>query len=173
MPFYALGDLHPVCDPDTWTAPNATVIGQVTLQRNASIWWGSVVRGDTESIELGEASNIQDNCVIHADPGFPLVLEREVTVGHMAMLHGCKIGQGSLIGIKSVIMNGAVIGKECLIGANTLIPEGRQIPDRSLVVGSPGRILRTLTDEEVARLYATAQHYVDNWKLYLNRLTPL
>lgn len=173
MPVYALGDRTPQLAESSWIAPTANVIGSVVLGANSSVWWNSVLRGDIEDIVIGAGSNIQDGSVLHADPGIPLTLGDHVTVGHMVMLHGCTIGEGSLIGIKSVIMNRAVIGKECLIGANTLIPEGKVIPDRSLVVGSPGRILRTLSDEEVARLRSTAAHYVENAQRYRDSLIPL
>lgn len=173
MPVYALGDRTPQLAESSWIAPSANVIGSVVLGANSSVWWNSVLRGDIEDIVIGAGSNIQDGSVLHADPGIPLALGDHVTVGHMVMLHGCTIGEGSLIGIKSVIMNRAVIGKECLIGANTLIPEGKVIPDRSLVVGSPGRILRTLSDEEVARLRSTAAHYVENAQRYRDSLIPL
>jgi carbonic anhydrase/acetyltransferase-like protein (isoleucine patch superfamily) len=170
MPVYAVGGRTPQISESSWIAPNASLIGSVTLGINSSVWWNSVLRGDNEHIVVGANTNIQDGSVLHADPGIPLTLGDHVTIGHMAMLHGCTVGTGSLIGIKSVIMNRVVIGKECLIGANTLIPEGKVIPDRSLVVGSPGRILRTLTDEEVAGLRGTAAHYVENWQMYRDTL---
>ena len=170
MPVYAVGGRTPQISESSWIAPNASLIGSVTLGANSSVWWNSVLRGDNEHIVIGAGTNIQDGSVLHADPGIPLTLDDDVTVGHMAMLHGCTVGAGSLIGIKSVIMNRVVIGKECLIGANTLIPEGKVIPDRSLVVGSPGRILRTLTDEEIAGLRGTAAHYVENWQMYRDTL---
>lgn len=173
MPVYAVGGKQPQLNDPVWIAPNATVIGAVTLGANSSIWWNSVVRGDDETITIGANTNVQDGSVLHADPGIPLTLGNDVTVGHMAMLHGCEVGEGCLIGIKAVIMNRAVIGKECLIGANTLIPEGKVIPERSLVVGSPGRILRTLTDDEVARIRSTAGHYVEAWQLYRDSLVEL
>ncbi|HTJ97496.1 MAG TPA: gamma carbonic anhydrase family protein [Rhodocyclaceae bacterium] len=173
MSVYAVGGKHPQFSDPVWIAPNATVIGSVTLGANSSVWWNTVIRADNENIVIGENTNVQDNSVLHADPGVPLTLGNNVTIGHMVMLHGCTVGDGSLIGIKSVIMNNVVIGKECLIGANTLIPEGKVIPDRSLVVGSPGRILRTLSEEEVAKLRGTAAHYVENWQMYRDSLTPL
>lgn len=171
MPIYTVGGRTPQIFASSWIAPNATIIGSVTLGANSSVWWNSVLRGDNENIIIGANTNIQDGSVLHADPGIPLTLGDNVTVGHMVMLHGCTVGEGSLIGIKSVIMNHVVIGKECLIGANTLIPEGKVIPDRSLVVGSPGRILRTLSDEEVERLRGTAAHYVENAQMYRDTLT--
>lgn len=173
MPVYAVGDRRPHVHASAWLAPNATLIGSVELGADCSVWWNSVIRADNERIVIGTGSNIQDGSVLHADPGIPLTLAEAVTVGHMVMLHGCSIGAGSLIGIKSVILNRAVIGRECLIGANTLIPEGKVIPDRSLVVGSPGRIVRSLSDEEAAALRRTAAHYVENSALYRASLMSL
>jgi carbonic anhydrase/acetyltransferase-like protein (isoleucine patch superfamily) len=155
---------------DWWIAPNAAVIGNVLLKRNASIWWNVVIRGDNELITIGEDSNIQDGSVLHTDPGFPMVIGRECTIGHMVMLHGCTIGDGSLIGIGSVILNGARIGKNCLIGANTLITEGKEIPDNSMVVGSPGKIIRQVSEEQAAGLRVNASRYVANWRRYREHL---
>jgi carbonic anhydrase/acetyltransferase-like protein (isoleucine patch superfamily) len=166
MPVYRLGDKQPQLAAGVWIAPTATVIGDVCLAANVSIWWNAVLRGDNDPIEIGENTNIQDGSVLHTDAGVPLTLGSDVTVGHMVMLHGCTVGDGSLIGIKSVILNGAVIGKNCLIGANTLIPEGKVIPDRSLVMGSPGKVVRELTDEQVARIAHAAVHYVENAQRY-------
>lgn len=173
MPIYAVDGRQPQFADPHWIAPNATLIGSVHLAENTCILWNTVIRGDDEVITIGAGSNVQDGSVLHADPGVPLTLGKSVTVGHMAMLHGCTIGEGSLIGIKAVILNRAVIGKECLIGANTLIPEGKVIPDRSLVVGSPGRILRELTDEEVAKLYSVAAHYTKTAQRYRDSLKTL
>jgi len=166
MPFYSIGDRKPSLDTNAWVAPNATVIGDVQLGDNASIWWNVVARGDNDTIRIGANSNIQDGSVLHADEGVPLTIGAGVTVGHLAMIHGCTIGDESLIGIKSVILNKAVIGRHCIIGANSLIPEGKVIPDRSLVMGSPGKVVRQLTDEEVARLRHAAQGYVENVRRY-------
>jgi len=163
---YSLAERKIVTRGDHWIAPNATVIGSVVLENNASIWFNVVVRGDNDVITIGENSQVQDGSVLHADPGFPLTLGKNVSIGHMVMLHGCTIGDGSLIGIKSVIMNGAVIGRNCLIGANTLIAEGKSIPEGSLVLGSPGKVVRQLSPEEIARINATADHYVQNFKRY-------
>jgi carbonic anhydrase/acetyltransferase-like protein (isoleucine patch superfamily) len=173
MPVYALGNLSPRIDPESWIAPDATVIGQVHLARNVSIWWNCTLRGDTDQLSVGENSNIQDGSVLHTDPGLQLVVGRDVTVGHRVILHGCTIGDGSLIGMGATLLNRSVIGKNCLIGANTLIPEGKVIPDRSLVVGAPGRIVRQLTDEEVARLVEGARRYVENWQRYRRELVPV
>ncbi len=170
MPIYSLGDKHPQLADPVWIADNAIVIGDVRLGANASVWWNAVLRGDNDPITVGEGSNIQDGSVLHTDEGVPLAIGAGVTVGHLVMLHGCTIGDGSLIGIKSVVLNHAVIGRECLIGANTLIPEGKVIPDRSLVMGSPGKVVRELTDEEVARLLYSAKHYVENARRYAAQL---
>lgn len=173
MPVYRLDGKLPQLGPGVWVASNATLIGDVRLAENVSIWWNAVLRGDNDPIMIGENTNIQDGSVLHTDQGVPLHLGRDITVGHMVMLHGCSIGDGSLIGIKSVILNGAVIGKHCLIGANTLIPEGKVIPDRSLVMGSPGKVVRELTDEQVARIAQSAAHYVQNAQRYQQFLTEI
>jgi carbonic anhydrase/acetyltransferase-like protein (isoleucine patch superfamily) len=175
MPIYSLGDARPELpgDGECWIAPNAVLIGRVILKRNASVWWGATLRGDNEPIVVGEDSNVQDGSVLHTDAGTPLVIGTGVTVGHMAMLHGCTIGDGSLIGIGAVVLNGARIGKGCLIGAKALIPEGKEIPDHSLVVGSPGRILRQVSDTQAELLAESAAHYVWNWKRYAAGLKPL
>jgi len=162
MPIYRLGEKIPQLAPSAWVAPNATVIGDVRLAENVSIWWNAVLRGDTDTLTIGANTNIQDGSVLHADKGIPLTLGRDITVGHMVMLHGCTIGDGCLIGIKSVVLNGAVIGKHCLIGANTLVPEGKVIPDRSLVMGSPGKVVREISDELAERIAYSATHYVRN-----------
>jgi carbonic anhydrase/acetyltransferase-like protein (isoleucine patch superfamily) len=166
MAIYSLGNRQPVLGHEAWVAPNATVIGDVRLGDNASIWWNAVVRGDNDTITIGANSNIQDGSVLHVDAGVPLTIGTNVTVGHLVMLHGCTIGEESLIGIKSVILNKAVIGRHCIIGANSLIPEGKVIPERSLVMGSPGKVMRQHSDEEVARLLLAAQGYVENARRY-------
>ena len=166
MAIYSIGDRQPILGRDVWIAPNATIIGDVRLGDNASVWWNAVLRGDNDTIAIGAGSNIQDGSVLHADAGVPLTLGANVTVGHLVMLHGCTIGEQSLIGIKTVILNNAVIGRHCIIGANSLIPEGKEIPERSLVVGSPGKVVRQLSDEEVARLQRSAQGYVANAQRY-------
>jgi carbonic anhydrase/acetyltransferase-like protein (isoleucine patch superfamily) len=167
---YSLAERKIVTEGDYWIAHNAIVVGSVVLKNNASVWFNSVVRADNDVITLGENSQVQDGSVLHTDPGFPLTLGKNVSVGHMAMLHGCTIGDGSLIGIKSVILNGAVIGKNCLIGANTLIAEGKTIPDGSLVLGSPGRVVRPLAPEEIETINSTADHYVTEFKRYKTSL---
>ena len=164
---YSLGDRKVEFHGADWfIADNATVIGSVVLKQNASLWFNVVARGDNDVITIGENSNIQDGAVLHTDPGILLTVGRDVTVGHLAMLHGCIIGDNSLIGIKSLIMNRAVIGKNCLIGANSLIPEGKIIPDGSLVMGSPGKIIRTLSEVEIEGLRQTAARYVENFKRF-------
>ena len=151
-------------------APNATLIGSIELHENASVWFNVVIRADNDQVTIGEASNIQDGSVLHIDPGFPLNIGKHVTVGHKVMLHGCTIGDNSLIGINAVVLNGAKIGKNCLIGANTLIPERMEIPDGSMVVGSPGKVKRALTDQEIKMLSLGAAHYVQNGQRYQNEL---
>ena len=155
-----------------WVAPNATVIGRVRLEEDASIWFGAVLRGDNELITIGARSNVQDGCILHTDPGFPLTIGPDCTIGHMVMLHGCTIGRGTLVGIGSIILNGTKIGEECVIGANTLIAEGKDIPPRSMVKGSPGKVVRQLTDDEVKRFSGGAGRYVANWKRYATGLKP-
>ncbi|HUD50976.1 MAG TPA: gamma carbonic anhydrase family protein [Parvibaculum sp.] len=173
MAIYALGGTQPILPPqgEYWVAPNAQVMGNVKLARNASVWFNAVIRGDNELISIGENSNVQDGSVLHTDPGSPLTIGPNVTIGHMVMLHGCTIGEGSLVGIGSIVMNGTRIGKCCLIGANTLIPEGKDIPDYSMVLGAPGKVVRTLTEEQGAALRLSSDHYVENWKRYARELT--
>jgi len=170
---YRLGDKTPQLHGNNYIAPSASVIGDVVLGRNANVWWNAVIRGDNDTITIGENVNIQDASVLHTDLGVALTLEKDVSVGHMAMLHGCTVKEGSLIGIKAVVLNRAVIGRDCLIGANSLIPEGKVIPDRSLVLGSPGRVVRQLSDDEVTNLHWIAQHYVDNAARYLKALEQI
>ncbi|MBF0674843.1 gamma carbonic anhydrase family protein [Pseudomonas sp.] len=167
---YRLGEFRVEADPESWIAPNATLVGKVRLERGASVWFNCVLRGDNELIQIGENSNVQDGSVMHTDMGYPLTLGTGVTIGHKAMLHGCTVGDYSLIGINAVILNGAKIGKYCLIGANTLIPEGKVIPDGSLVMGSPGKVVRELTDQQKKMLEASAAHYVHNAQRYAREL---
>ena len=170
MPVYALGPHTPEIDPESWIAPNAVVIGQVKLSKNASISWNCTVRGDTDRLIIGENSNIQDGSVLHTNRGIELRIGNGVTVGHGVMLHGCTIGDGSLIGIGAVVLNHAVIGKNSLVAAHTLVPEGKVFPDRALILGSPGKMVRELTDEEIARNRASAERYVINWQHYRQTL---
>ena len=151
---------------NNWVAPNATIIGDVTLEKNISIWFNATLRGDVENIYVGEGSNIQDGSVLHTDPGYPLKIGKNVTIGHLVMLHGCIINDNSLIGIGAVILNNAKIGKNCIIGANTLITENKKIPDNSLVVGSPGKGVRQVTNDEIKLITENAIHYQENWKKY-------
>ena len=167
---YSLGDSLVETHPDSWTAPTATLIGKVRLEEGASVWFNAVLRGDNELILIGKHSNVQDGAVMHTDMGYPLTLGTGVTIGHNAMLHGCTVGDYSLIGINAVILNGAKIGKHCIIGANSLIGEGKEIPDGSLVMGSPGKVVRDLTDEQKKLLEASAAHYVKNGQLYARDL---
>ena len=167
---YSLGDSLVETHPDSWTAPTATLIGKVRLEEGASVWFNAVLRGDNELILIGKHSNVQDGAVMHTDMGYPLTLGTGVTIGHNAMLHGCTVGDYSLIGINAVILNGAKIGKHCIIGANSLIGEGKEIPDGSLVMGSPGKVVRDLTDEQKKLLEASAAHYVKNGQRYARDL---
>ncbi len=157
---------------DYWIAETASVIGDVLLEQDASVWFGAVVRGDREPITIGERSNVQDLSVLHTDPGCPLTIGRDCTIGHKVMLHGCTIGDNTLIGINAIILNGARIGRNCLIGAGALITEGTDIPDGSLVVGSPGKVARPLTPEQIAGLTRSAARYVENWRRFRRSLRP-
>lgn len=160
---YALGERTPVLEGDGhFIAENATVIGDVRLGSESSVWFSCVIRGDNEQIVVGARSNIQDGSVLHTDPGFPLTIGSGVTVGHKVMLHGCTIGENSLVGIGSTILNGATIGKNCLVGAHALVTEGKSFPDGSLIFGAPAKAVRDLTGEEIASLAESADHYVDN-----------
>ena len=163
---YEFENNTPTLHKNSWVASNAVLIGKVTLEKDANIWFNVVLRGDIEFITIGEGSNVQDGSVFHTDPGCPLTLGKGVTVGHMVMLHGCEIGDDTLIGIGSTILNKTKIGKNCIIGANTLIPENKIIPDRSLVIGSPGKVVRQVTDKEVEEIKENAKHYVENYKKY-------
>jgi len=170
---YNLGDRKvEIHTEDYFIADNATVIGSVVLEQNASIWFNAVLRGDNDVITVGENSNVQDGSVLHTDGGFPLTIGKNVTIGHKVMLHGCVIGDNSLIGINAVVLNGAKIGKNCLIGANALIPEGKVIPDGSLVMGSPGKVVREMTADQIKGLELSALHYVENFKRYKKELVP-
>ena len=153
-------------DDNFWIAPSASVIGDVNLERDASIWFNAILRADNEPITIREGSNVQDGAIIHTDPGYACNIGKKVTVGHMAMLHGCSIGDGSLIGIGSVVLNGAKIGKNCIIGSKALVTEGMDVPDGSMVLGIPGKIKKTLTEEEQSVVPLGADHYIDNYKKY-------
>lgn len=175
MTCYALDGVAPELpeDGDVWIAPGAHVVGRVVLASGVSVWFGATLRGDNELIRLGARVNIQENCVLHTDPGFPMEIAEDVTVGHKAMLHGCTIGPGSLIGMGATVLNGARIGAGCLIGAGALITEGKQIPDGSLVMGAPGKVVRTLDAAAQAGLRATALKYAENQRRFRKGLQPL
>jgi len=158
-------------EENNWIAPNATVIGDVVLKKNSSVWFNAVLRGDIETITIGEGSNVQDGSVLHTDPGYPLIIGLGVTVGHMVTLHGCSIAEDSLIGIGSTVLNNAKIGKNCIVGAKTLITENKTIPDNSLVIGSPGKIIRQITDDEIKHIKENAKRYIKNWKKYSKIIT--
>lgn len=169
---YRLGDDRVEMAEGAWIAETAVVIGKVRLEKNASVWFNAVLRGDCELILIGENSNVQDGAIMHTDPGSPLILGKNVTVGHKAMLHGCTVGDDSLIGINAVVLNGAKIGRNCIIGANALIPEGKEIPDGSLVMGSPGKVVRQLSEQQAMAIKAGAAHYVHNAQRFKRDLHP-
>ncbi len=173
MTLYALGDTAPTCADDTWVAPDANVIGNVVLEEGASVWFGSTLRGDNETITIGAGSNVQENTVMHTDVGYPLTIGVNCTIGHKVMLHGCTIGDNSLIGMGAIVLNGAKIGNNCLIGAGALITENKVIPDGSLVMGSPGKVVKTLDAAAHAMLTASAQHYQDNMRRFRDSLRVL
>ena len=170
MAVFSLDTLIPECHETAWVAETASVIGNVIMSEASSVWFGATVRGDNEPIKIGARSNVQDGAVCHSDPGSPLTIGEDVTIGHLAMVHGCTIGDGSLIGIGATILNGAVIGKNCLIGANALITEGKTIPDNSVVMGSPGKVIKTLSEEQAARVKLGATVYVSNAKRFRDGL---
>ncbi len=170
---YSLGNKTPQLRGNNYVAENAVVVGDVVLEKNANVWFGVTIRGDNNTITLGENVNIQDGAVLHTDEGVALTLEKNVSVGHMVMLHGCHVKEGSLIGIKAVILNNAVIGRNCLIGAGALIAEGKAIPDGSLVLGAPGRVVRQLSNDEIKMIHGIAQHYVDNAERYRHELAAV
>lgn len=173
MTRYRLGDKSPLIDESAYVAREAVVIGDVQLAANTSVWAGAVLRGDNEPIVIGEGSNVQEGTVMHTDPGCPLTVGERVTVGHQAMLHGCTVGDGSLIGIQAVVLNKAVIGKECLVGAGAVVTEGKVFPDRSLIIGAPAKVVRTLSDDDIANLRRNAQGYVERAALFKSELVEL
>lgn len=170
MTIYALGDLTPQIHPDTWVAPDANLIGQVVMEEGSSVWFGTTIRADHEIILIGEGSNVQENCVMHIDAGFPLTVGKNCTIGHKVMLHGCTIGDNTLVGMNATILNGARIGKNCLIGAGALITEGKEIPDNSLVMGSPGKVVREIDEKALQRMIAGTMHYQDNMRRFRDEL---
>lgn len=159
-------------EDDYWIAPNAILIGRVRLRKHASVWFNTVIRGDNDIIDIGERTNIQDGCVLHTDKGYPMVISEGCTVGHMAMLHGCTIGPNTLIGIGATLLNGSRIGANCIIGAHSLVTEGKEIPDNSMVMGSPGKVVRELSGEDAQHLKKLSQHYVDNSARYNSGFKP-
>jgi carbonic anhydrase/acetyltransferase-like protein (isoleucine patch superfamily) len=173
MAIFQLGEHAPEIDPSTYIADSANVIGKVKIETNASIWFGVTIRGDNELITIGENSNVQENSVLHTDAGIPLTVEKNVTIGHQAMLHGCTIGEGSLIGIQAVVLNNAKIGKNCLVGAGALVTEGKAFPDNSLIIGSPAKVVRTLSEEEIAHMHLGAAHYVARGRLFKEQLKKI
>ena len=173
MAIFKLGDLTPSIHATAWVADSAEVIGSVLLGEDVSIWFGTVIRGDTETITVGKGSNIQDNSVLHADYNMPLVVGENVTVGHHVMLHGCTIGDNSLVGIQAVVLNGAKIGKNCLVGAGALVTEGKEFPDGSMIIGSPAKAVRQLSSEQIEGLKKSAQHYVNNAARYKTGLKKI
>ncbi len=173
MAIYQLGDDTPQLHATAWVADSAQVIGRVHMGEGSSVWYGAVLRGDTDSITLGARSNVQDGSVLHADPGFPLTLGENVTVGHQVMLHGCTIGDGALIGIQAVVLNGAKIGKNCLVGAGSVVTEGKEFPDNSLILGSPAKVVRTLSPEQALSMRSAALHYVENAQHHRTQLKKI
>jgi carbonic anhydrase/acetyltransferase-like protein (isoleucine patch superfamily) len=173
MAIYQLDDHTPQIDPSAWVADSAQVMGAITLEAHTSVWFGAVLRGDTETIHIGEGSNVQDLAVIHADNGLPVVVGKNVTVGHQVMLHGCSIGDGSLIGIGAVILNGAKIGKHCLVGAGAFVTEGKEFPDGSMIMGSPAKAVKELSPEQIAGIGEIAGRYVKNAQRYIKTLKKI
>jgi carbonic anhydrase/acetyltransferase-like protein (isoleucine patch superfamily) len=170
MAIYQLSEHIPEVDPSAYVAENANVIGKVKIELNASIWFGVTIRGDNELISIGEGSNVQESSVLHTDMGFPLTIGKNVTIGHQAMLHGCTIGDGALVGIQAVILNGAKIGKNCLVGAGALVTEGKEFPDNSLIIGSPAKAVRVLSDEDIARMHTNTSNYIVRGQLFKSKL---
>ena len=164
--FYDLENKKVKNSGENWVAPNAVIIGDVTLENNSSIWFNATLRGDIENIHIGEGSNVQDGSVLHTDPGYPLKIGKNVTIGHMVMLHGCEVGDNSLVGIGAVVLNNVKLGKNCIIGSKSHLTENKIIPDNSLVMGSPGKIIRNVTSEEVKKIHDNAVRYQQNWKKY-------
>jgi carbonic anhydrase/acetyltransferase-like protein (isoleucine patch superfamily) len=173
MALYQLGNESPEIPDSAWVADTAQVMGAVTLRENASVWFGAILRGDTERITIGANSNVQDGTVIHCDHGYPVDIADNVTIGHQVMLHGCTVGEGSLIGIGAVVLNGAKIGRHCLVGARALITEGKEFPDGSMIIGSPAKVVKSLTPEQIEGLRRSAAHYVDNARRYKTGLKKI
>ncbi|MEZ5842307.1 MAG: gamma carbonic anhydrase family protein [Hyphomicrobiaceae bacterium] len=174
MALYELDGMRPQVPASGgyWIADNATVLGNVVIEEDVGIWFGAILRGDNERMLLKRGCNVQDGSVFHTDPGFPLTVGVDCTIGHMVMLHGCTIGNGSLVGIGAIVLNGAVVGEDCLIGAGALIPEGKVIPPRSLVMGTPGKVVREMADEDIAKLRIAASNYQARWRRYKAKFRP-
>jgi carbonic anhydrase/acetyltransferase-like protein (isoleucine patch superfamily) len=170
MSSYGLSNGKPQLAESAWVAPQAVVIGNAALRERASVWFNAVIRADNEAIKIGAGSNVQDGAVLHTDPGYPMVIGANVSIGHQAMLHGCTIGDGSLIGIQAIVMNGAVIGRHCLVGAGAVVTEGKTFPDRSLILGAPAKVVRELTDEQIASLASNAADYAARAEKYRREL---
>jgi carbonic anhydrase/acetyltransferase-like protein (isoleucine patch superfamily) len=170
MAIYRLGEMTPLVPASAYVAPGATVIGRVTLGECASVWPAAVIRGDDDAITIGDNTNVQDGAVLHVDPGVPLAIGRDVTVGHQAMLHGCTIGDGTLVGIQAIVYNRAVIGRDCLVAAGAVVTEGSEFPDRSLIVGAPAKLRRTLTDDDLAAMRVNVDAYVRRCDWYRDEL---
>lgn len=173
MTLYMLDGHSPKIARDTWVAPDANLIGKVVLEEAASVWFGCTLRGDNEEIVIGAGSNVQENCVMHTDMGYPLIIGAGCTIGHKVMLHGCRLGENTLIGMGATVLNGAKIGKNCLIGAGALITEGKEIPDGSLVMGAPGKVVRDLDDTAIQGLRASALHYQQNMRRFRDGLQAI
>lgn len=173
MAVYKLGTRVPQMHESAWVADSAQVMGNVVMHENSSVWFGAVVRGDMDVITIGEGSNVQDGSVLHADEGVPLTIGKHVTVGHQVMLHGCTIGDGSLIGIQAVVLNGAVIGKNCLVGAGAIVTEGKVFPDNSLILGAPAKVVREMSPEQIKQMQSGAPHYVSNAARFRRELVKL
>ena len=173
MTIYALGDNAPHIHEDTWVAPDANLIGKVVLEEGSSVWFGCTIRADHEEIRVGEGSNVQENCVMHIDAGFPLTIGKDCTIGHKVMLHGCTIGDNTLIGMGATILNGAKIGKNCRIGAGALITENKEIPDNSLVMGAPGKVVREIDEANAQRITMSALHYQENMRKFRDTMKPV
>ncbi|MAY88556.1 MAG: gamma carbonic anhydrase family protein [Pseudooceanicola sp.] len=173
MPLYALGTHRPQLHPDTWVAPDANLIGQVVMEEGSSVWFGTTIRADHEIILIGKGSNVQENCVMHIDAGFPLTIGENCTIGHKVMLHGCTIGDNTLVGMGATILNGAKIGKNCLIGAGALVTENKEIPDNSLVMGAPGKVVREVDEKALQRMISGSLHYQDNMRRFRDEMREI
>lgn len=173
MTIYALGDHAPQVHADTWVAPDANLVGKVVLEQGSSVWFGCTIRADHEEIRVGEGSNVQEDCIMHIDAGYPLTIGKNCTIGHKVMLHGCTIGENTLIGMGAIVLNGAKIGKNCLIGAGALITEGKEIPDNSLVMGTPGKVVRELDEAAAQKIALSALHYQQNMRRFREEMKPV